>query len=553
MDSYTLGSTDKSISEHTFQIDTEQLNKNIKEMRKNQFKIQLGIIIDITSSMETYIEACKECVEQLLDNTKMLFHNIEIGIIGYRDKTDKQQIVFQKFTSLEKSIDWTNYVAEGGADLCEDIPTALEKIMTLDWEQNTIKLAILIADAPSHGISYNDPAKYGKYLNYDNFPSDDKKEKNIEYWVKKIAENKINLFIMEFTDDTKIMNKIMKDTYVKSKISTCFVDIITMDAIKDQKVLSTHMLSHFKSIIKSTVKGTINALNISIVESTQLNTSIETTVTVDLVQDENQGDVIETDQNSKVVYCGEDLNFKYYLYDYEYIYKKEKNIFKFANFRVTKKEEFDKGNLFKYCLTDPSIGSGTFREAFIFVGVKDEVIDLNSRYICKKYLKSTNNSFLEKHQEIYLLAKIFYDHFKVLFKKTKKSLQIFYLYSDVIELNDDPLSAPLKQGAKFQIEKMINISKFRKYSNNATYVSDEESYANSVAQAFSHFTYVYSNGDLIIVDVQGDSKYFTDPAIHTREQKFPPELDRGLAGISEFLFMHKCNSICKSMKLSEYC
>jgi len=383
----------------------------------------------------------------------------------------------------------------------------------------------------------------------DNFPNDHAKRYNLEFYVKKMAEKKINLFILEFTEWNKVMNDIIKQTYNKKKISPCFVDIVSMDNIKEQETLSKHLTNYFQTFIKKTISNTIQAQNVNIIES-KLNYSFDTECTADLEEKKESNE----DNYVKNVYCGEELMFKFYQYDYQYSYQHLKNFFSFDKFRVSKKEEFDKGNPFKYCITDPIIGSGTFREAFIFIGVEDDNLNLNSKFICKKFIKNSNDIFLEKHQEVYLLAKLFYDHFKVYLQEHKLSLQIFYLLSSVIELNEEPQSSTqFSKGDKFQIEKMIDISKFRKFSNNSVFVSDEESYANKIAQAFSHFTYVYSNGNLIIVDIQGDSKYFTDPAIHTREQKFPPEIDRGLAGIAEFLFMHKCNSICKTLNLHSYC
>jgi len=132
MDTFTSGTKDKYISEHTFQINKEELEINIKEMKKNQYKIQLGIIIDITSSMQKYIDACKVTINQLLENTKKLFKYIEIGIVGYRDKKDKIQIVIQNFTTLQETIDWTKFEAVGGDDCCEDLPIAFKNMLKLN-------------------------------------------------------------------------------------------------------------------------------------------------------------------------------------------------------------------------------------------------------------------------------------------------------------------------------------------------------------------------------------------------------------------------------------
>ena len=40
-------------------------------------------------------------------------------------------------------------------------------------------------------------------------------------------------------------------------------------------------------------------------------------------------------------------------------------------------------------------------------------------------------------------------------------------------------------------------------------------YSRNTPQAFSHFTYEYSNHTLLICDVQGVGDMYTDPQVHT--------------------------------------
>ncbi|CAG5122056.1 unnamed protein product [Candidula unifasciata] len=68
-------------------------------------------------------------------------------------------------------------------------------------------------------------------------------------------------------------------------------------------------------------------------------------------------------------------------------------------------------------------------------------------------------------------------------------------------------------------------------------------------QAFSHFTYKYTGGDMVACDFQGvfdpvSSRYsFTDSTIHSA-YKLYGLFDQGEHGISEFFKLHKCNEIC---------
>jgi Alpha-kinase family/von Willebrand factor type A domain len=81
-------------------------------------------------------------------------------------------------------------------------------------------------------------------------------------------------------------------------------------------------------------------------------------------------------------------------------------------------------------------------------------------------------------------------------------------------------------------------------------------------QAFSHFTYLFTNRKVLVCDLQGvlntDSvppKFeLSDPAIHYRSWKGRRAVfgntDKGQEGISSFFRTHKCTKICEHMKLS---
>ena len=68
---------------------------------------------------------------------------------------------------------------------------------------------------------------------------------------------------------------------------------------------------------------------------------------------------------------------------------------------------------------------------------------------------------------------------------------------------------------------------------------------------FSHWTYAKTNGDLIIVDLQGvrGTKYYTltDPAIHSFKTGPYGDLDLGQRGIKAFFSTHQCEGVCKGL------
>eukprot|EP00121_Abeoforma_whisleri_P010617 Awhi_evm1s9794 len=79
---------------------------------------------------------------------------------------------------------------------------------------------------------------------------------------------------------------------------------------------------------------------------------------------------------------------------------------------------------------------------------------------------------------------------------------------------------------------------------------------DDVPQSFSHWSFVYTKRDLLICDIQGvlessSSKFrFTDPAIHSRDQRFGRS-DFGKSGTYKFFKTHTCNPLCKLLKLNQ--
>ena len=91
---------------------------------------------------------------------------------------------------------------------------------------------------------------------------------------------------------------------------------------------------------------------------------------------------------------------------------------------------------------------------------------------------------------------------------------------------------------------------FRKWNNNYGYVNEE--YFSSLLDAFSHWTYVITEGYLIVVDLQGieENNQFilTDPSINCIEPQFG-RTNMGDTGIDQFFKTHRCGSVCEAMKL----
>lgn len=109
-------------------------------------------------------------------------------------------------------------------------------------------------------------------------------------------------------------------------------------------------------------------------------------------------------------------------------------------------------------------------------------------------------------------------------------------------------------GTKYLVEPLIRY--FTKFTSNNGWIADEddEGWAVLAMEAFSHFTYHKSGGNLIVCDLQGRYRHdkfsrkkcrfeLTDAAICSRHRQYGPT-DLGEKGIESFFHNHVCNGFC---------
>jgi len=91
---------------------------------------------------------------------------------------------------------------------------------------------------------------------------------------------------------------------------------------------------------------------------------------------------------------------------------------------------------------------------------------------------------------------------------------------------------------------------YEKWNSNSGWVSNIDLSVN----AFSHFTFDYSKGKMVLCDMQGvrkNNKYhITDPAILSTKAGQFGMTDLGPTGLEDWMFKHVCNKYCKSTWLN---
>jgi cold shock CspA family protein len=129
-------------------------------------------------------------------------------------------------------------------------------------------------------------------------------------------------------------------------------------------------------------------------------------------------------------------------------------------------------------------------------------------------------------------------HYATLYNQAASPKKVWFIDTFVIRQSQIP-------GSGFATCETFLEGKYAKYNNNAGWVADDD---RNTPQAFSHFTYVASLEQLMVVDIQGVGDWYTDPQIHSRDRRFG-SADLGPRGFLDFLRTHKCNHICLGLNL----
>lgn len=111
------------------------------------------------------------------------------------------------------------------------------------------------------------------------------------------------------------------------------------------------------------------------------------------------------------------------------------------------------------------------------------------------------------------------------------------------------IASPTNYPYKYLWVENLLEGEYKKYNNNVGWIDNSEDYYNELVQAFSHFTFQFTSGYLLIVDLQGPYGILTDPQIHCRDIDKYGKGNFGNWGIAKFFITHKCNEFCQGLGL----
>ena len=131
---------------------------NLNPNNKSYPELDLVFLMDCTGSMGSYIAKGKESIMNIVEKVKSSEKaDVRFCYIAYRDHPPQDKTLITKvhdFTTNPKDMRQylSLYQASGGGDGPEAVTEALHESLNLNYRKNAIKIAVLIADAPPHGL-----------------------------------------------------------------------------------------------------------------------------------------------------------------------------------------------------------------------------------------------------------------------------------------------------------------------------------------------------------------------------------------------------------------
>ncbi|CAF0748197.1 unnamed protein product [Adineta ricciae] len=471
-----------------------QIDQVIESM-KSLAAADICFLVDCTGSMSTYITAVKTQITQLTDTITAMFDaRIRLAFIGYRDINENiDQLDFtDKTDSFKTFLDGVQ--ASGGDDICEDVFSGLETVAKLNWE-NPNRILIHICDAPCHGTDYHDL----KRATDDKYPNGDPNNRTAKTLLDSLKRLRITYCSIQLTADTK-------------KMFTKFIFIygpIHEINISDPAALMKEISKEATSIIVSGISSTMSAFRIR--NSTVKNYTIRS-------EESNPVYISVIKVDVTTLQPPTDL----------------------ADIFRPLRDEKSSGSM-KIALNP--FGKGSLR--YVFQGELTNEDLWYTKMVYKEFISTAPdmNTLAAYHEqlEIQVISQFLAKTFN---KKVKENL-IHYVDAHVVQQKYNPMKI-------YQVERQLK-GQWCKWNNNSGYVSLQN--FSAALQAFSHWTYQYTNGRLMVVDLQGVQNegvyHLTDPAVHCdsllRFQHTRTNL--GNKGMCEFFRTHVCNQICTQLDL----
>ncbi|RIA81489.1 kinase-like domain-containing protein, partial [Glomus cerebriforme] len=470
--------------------------------------VDLCFVLDCTGSMKPHIAAAKDCILQVSNKCKTINPNIKlrIGFCGYRDHfngSDRLQI----FDFTDQYEEFTKYLqgvsAISNQDNPEDVFGGLNAAITqLNWKNYT-RILFHIGDYPPHGSQFHDL--------HDDYPDGDPYGLTAESVLENMQSKNILYFFGKVTNHTEKMLQIFRNI---------IGEFPTFDLIGDDPI----------KLIDKFFKATSSSITIAVSLTSVIGSGSKDIY--DLQRKKLEMNLNEPDWDKLPLQKGVVM-----------WYDIPKNLDELKNSKY-----FNKSNLFSksfsFKISTQPFSAGVERCAYYALNLKKNPTE---KMVIKEYHRVGKGNPFEKYLESVEISTVAH------FLSTK--------FNSIAELNKINkikfLNAKLLRTGTvgpntqyYAIEPKLQDVEYKRFNSNSGVIVE----FRPTLEAFAHYTYQYTKGYLVVYDLQGielnDEFVLTDPAIHCVDTLRFGRTNFGERGIKQcFLENHKCNDVCKKLKL----
>ncbi len=205
--------------------------------------VDVVIVMDCTGSMQRWINAAKDTVLEAFNDIQNQYpdSSIRLGLVCYRDIGDDERFVVSPLTQNIQTIQEVlkTVRATGGNDEAEDVAGALEKTIDLFRDSHSVKIVLLVTDAPAHGLRYH-------HINVgDRFPNGDPDGRDPYNQVRQLAFMGVDLTIFRIKDVVNTMVEEFYKAFMGSQSTLTVLDIAKQDQVSSSSLYSSSLLSGF--------------------------------------------------------------------------------------------------------------------------------------------------------------------------------------------------------------------------------------------------------------------------------------------------------------------
>ncbi|RGB27358.1 hypothetical protein C1646_819807 [Rhizophagus diaphanus] len=476
---------------------------------KLSMKVDLCFVLDCTGSMRRHIAAARDCILQVTNYVKHTNPNFElrVGFCGYRDHNDKTRRLklleftdqYEQFTKYMKSVSAFSSLIKD--DLPEDVLGGLNAAITqLDWKSST-RVLLHIGDYPPHGRRFSNIR--------DKYPNGDPYGLTAESVLKMMQSKNILYFFGRITSHTDTMLQIFHNIIGEFPV----FDLVGGDPIK---------------LIEKFIKATSSSITYAVSLTSTIGSSSKDIYSLqrkklDMNPNEPNWNILPLQEG--VVMWYHNLNTLEELKDPNY---------------------FNKSNLFSksfsFKIASQPFSAGVEKYAYFALDMPTK------KMVMKEYLHVGQGDLFEKYLEaieISTIASFLSTEFNLIAKQNNIS-KVNFLNVKLLRCGTIDFCTRY-----YTIEPRLQNTEYKRFNTNTGVITE----LRPTLEAFVHFTYEYTKGYLVICDLQGIELYdeflLTDPAIHCINSLRFGSTNFGKEGIKQlFLTNHRCNDICKKLKLN---